>query len=63
MVSWELDRPLPVQRQLLLSGKVPMEVKPCLRPALGAQVLADALAKAMVEKFFVGILQPQLLHV
>lgn len=26
-------------------------------------VLADALAKAMVEKFFVGILQPQLLHV
>ena len=29
----------------------------------GAQVVADALAKAVAEKLFVDILQPQLLHV
>lgn len=29
----------------------------------GTQVVSDALAKAVAEKLFVEILQPQLLHV
>lgn len=29
----------------------------------GTQVVADALAKAVAEKFFMETLQPQLLHV